>query len=155
MTESMPGVIVNIVGERVALGPLTSAHVPSLVRWDNDWVTTRTTTIPPQPLSPDAYASGFPQALTVQDRTPTPSLPRGWRVSCSASLPSTNRGSARTPRPASARSVGAGKPGCWVGGCGTSSTWTVWPASSTAPSSERCSVLRDRRKRLDHGVIAH
>ena len=69
-TESSHDVIVNIVGERVALGPLTSAHVPYLVRWDNDWATTRTTTIPPQPISPDAYAAGFPQALTIQDRTP-------------------------------------------------------------------------------------
>ena len=62
--------IVNFGSERVALGPLTSAHVPLLVRWDNDWTTTRTTTIPPQPISPDAYAAGFPQALTIPDRTP-------------------------------------------------------------------------------------
>ena len=70
MTESTTSVIVNIVGDRVALGPLTGAHVPYLVRWDNDWATTRTTTIPPQPISPDAYGAGFPQALTAQDRTP-------------------------------------------------------------------------------------
>jgi diamine N-acetyltransferase len=70
MAAPTDGVIVNITGTRVALGPLTSAHVPELVRWDNDWATTRTTTIPPQPISPDAYAAGFPQALTVQDRTP-------------------------------------------------------------------------------------
>lgn len=36
------GPIVNIVGERVALGPLTREHIPLIARWRNDFFVQRT-----------------------------------------------------------------------------------------------------------------
>jgi RimJ/RimL family protein N-acetyltransferase len=51
--------IVNIVGERVALGPLHAALLPLLVRWDNDFPTIDLGGGEPRPRSPEAVAAGY------------------------------------------------------------------------------------------------
>lgn len=50
--------IVNIVGERVALGPLRDAHFPTIAQWENDVEVDRFFQIP-GPRRPEAVAAQF------------------------------------------------------------------------------------------------
>ena len=56
-TDDRP--IVNIVGERVALGPLHLGLLPLLVRWDNDFPTADLRGDEPRPASPEADAAYY------------------------------------------------------------------------------------------------
>ena len=51
--------IVNVVGERVALGPLHAGLVPLLVRWENDFPTIDLGGDEPRPHSPEAVAAAW------------------------------------------------------------------------------------------------
>jgi len=51
--------IVNIVGEKVALGPLHAGLLPLLVRWDNDFRTADLRGDEMRPRSPEAIAAQF------------------------------------------------------------------------------------------------
>ena len=51
--------IVNITGERVALGPLTREHVPLLARWRNDFFVQRTFGSVPAPITIEAMTTRF------------------------------------------------------------------------------------------------
>ena len=54
--------ILNIVGERVALGPLRRDLLPHYTRWRNDFVVQRTKNDPPLPVTEEAYAAVVEQA---------------------------------------------------------------------------------------------
>ena len=56
-TDDRP--IVNIVGERVALGPLHLGLLPLLVRWDNDFPTLDLSGDDMRPRSPEAIAAAY------------------------------------------------------------------------------------------------
>jgi RimJ/RimL family protein N-acetyltransferase len=45
--------ILNITGERVALGPVLDAHLDPLGAWDNDYVVARNLGTPPRPQRPE------------------------------------------------------------------------------------------------------
>ena len=51
--------IVNIVGEKVALGPLHLGLLPLVVRWENDFRTMEVSGEEPRPSSPEAVAAGW------------------------------------------------------------------------------------------------
>ncbi len=55
--ESFP--IVNVAGEKVALGPLHDALLPLLARWDNDFQTAERGGDLPRPRSPQAIAAAW------------------------------------------------------------------------------------------------
>ncbi len=55
--ESVP--IVNVAGEKVALGPLHDALLPLLARWDNDFQTAERGGDLPRPRSPQAIAAAW------------------------------------------------------------------------------------------------
>jgi diamine N-acetyltransferase len=61
-TETPP--IVNIVGERVALGPIRRDLVPLYQRWLNDFGTLRTLFIPPRPLTMEEETAWYEGAAT-------------------------------------------------------------------------------------------
>lgn len=54
-TDDRP--LVNIGGEKVALGPLHAGLLPLLVRWDNDFATVDRGGDEPRPRSPEAAAA--------------------------------------------------------------------------------------------------
>jgi len=56
--------IVNIVGERVALGPMRRDLLPLYQRWFNDFSTLRTLAIPPQPLTMESESAWYERAAT-------------------------------------------------------------------------------------------
>jgi len=51
--------IVNVVGEKVALGPLHGGLLPLLTRWDNDFPTAERGGDLPRPRSPEAIAAAW------------------------------------------------------------------------------------------------
>ena len=57
-TDDQPPII-NIAGEKVALGPLHSGLIPLLVRWENDFVTADLGGDEPRPRSPETVAAEF------------------------------------------------------------------------------------------------
>jgi RimJ/RimL family protein N-acetyltransferase len=56
----------NIVGERVALGPLRHDLIPLYCRWNNDFATTRTLARS-QPLTIEAMTAAYDAALPADD----------------------------------------------------------------------------------------
>ena len=61
--ETGPFPIVNIVGERVALGPLHRGLLPLLERWENDFWTVDRGGGDPRPATAEAVASGWESLL--------------------------------------------------------------------------------------------
>ena len=53
MSSDMEQPVVNIVGERVALGPLVREYIPLFARWGNDFAVART-------------FGGIPRARTIE-----------------------------------------------------------------------------------------
>ena len=51
--------VINITGEKVALGPLHTGLLPFLVRWDNDFPTGDLRGNEPRPLSPEAATAVY------------------------------------------------------------------------------------------------
>lgn len=51
MTDTSGEPIINVRGERVALGPLDRSMLPDLTRWINDFSTLRTLGIDPRPMT--------------------------------------------------------------------------------------------------------
>ena len=70
MTDAIAGQppIVNIVGERVALGPLRRDLVPLYQRWINDFAVMRTRGRPPGPVTLEAQQQEF-ERLATSDRS--------------------------------------------------------------------------------------
>lgn len=64
MSEDEERPIVNIVGERVALGPMCLDHLPLYQRWFNDFGTVRTLAISPRPLTMEDEAAWYERATT-------------------------------------------------------------------------------------------
>ncbi len=56
--------IINIVGERVALGPISRDHLPLYQRWFNDFGTLRTLDIVPHPLTMEGETAWYDRAAT-------------------------------------------------------------------------------------------
>jgi len=56
--------VVNIVGERVALGPIRRDLVPLYQRWLNDFSTLRTLAIPPRPMTMEDEIAWYERAAT-------------------------------------------------------------------------------------------
>jgi len=54
--------IFNIVGERIALGPLKREHLPLYLRWINDFPTLRTLAARPGPMTFEQEAAWFERA---------------------------------------------------------------------------------------------
>lgn len=71
--------LVNVLGERVALGPLRRDLVPLYARWINDFATVRTLGLPPAPVSLEAEEAWFAAAATGTDRFFTIYERDGWR----------------------------------------------------------------------------
>ena len=63
MADAMeqPGPLVSIVGERVALGPLRRALLPTYQRWINDFHVMRTRARPPRPVPLEAQQAEYEQ----------------------------------------------------------------------------------------------
>ena len=61
--------IVNIVGERVALGPMRRDLLPLYQRWFNDFSTLRTLAIPPHPLTTESESAWYERAATTDAST--------------------------------------------------------------------------------------
>lgn len=61
--EAGTGPIVNIVGERVALGPLHRGLLPLLEQWDNDFRTVDLAGGDPRPVTAEAIAAGWEPLL--------------------------------------------------------------------------------------------
>jgi diamine N-acetyltransferase len=59
--------VVNIVGEKIALGPIRRDLVPVYQRWINDFATLRTLFIPPKPLTLEQEYAWFDSAMTDTD----------------------------------------------------------------------------------------
>ena len=60
--------ILNIEGELVALGPLRRDHIPSYLRWINDFGTTRTLGVPPRPMTLEQETAWYERAAADDDR---------------------------------------------------------------------------------------
>ncbi|MGI8854416.1 MAG: GNAT family N-acetyltransferase [Thermomicrobiales bacterium] len=60
--ESQP--VVNIVGDRVALGPIRRDLLPLYQRWLNDFGTVRTLFIPPRPMTMEEETAWYERAAT-------------------------------------------------------------------------------------------
>lgn len=71
--------IVNIVGEKVALGPIRRDLLPLYVQWFNDFTTVRTLFIPPAPLTLEQEEAWYAQASTGDDVYFTIYVVDGWR----------------------------------------------------------------------------
>src|SRR5690348_2132157 len=56
--------IINIVGEQVALGPISRDLLPLYQRWINDFGTLRTLAIPPRPLTMEGETAWYDRAAT-------------------------------------------------------------------------------------------
>jgi RimJ/RimL family protein N-acetyltransferase len=61
MTNEQP--IINIVGEKVALGPLHGELMPHLIRWDNDFATMERGGNQPWPRSPEMVTAEWEPLL--------------------------------------------------------------------------------------------
>jgi diamine N-acetyltransferase len=59
--------VVNVIGEKVALGPLRRDLVPLYQRWMNDFTTLRTLFIPPKPLTLEQEYQWYDHAVTDGD----------------------------------------------------------------------------------------
>lgn len=59
--------VVNIVGEKVALGPIRRDLVPLYQQWINDFATLRTLFIPPKPQTLEQEFAWFDGAITDTD----------------------------------------------------------------------------------------
>ncbi len=57
--------IINIVGERVALGPLSRDLLPTYLRWINDFSTLRTLMVPPRPMTMEAELAWYERASAI------------------------------------------------------------------------------------------
>jgi RimJ/RimL family protein N-acetyltransferase len=57
--------IINIRGEKVALGPLDASMVPDLMRWINDFSTIRTLAMDPHPMTLEQEESWFRSTTTT------------------------------------------------------------------------------------------
>ena len=66
--ETQP--VVNIVGERVALGPLRHELLPLYQRWINDFATLRYLGIAPRPMTAEQEQSWFDGATTSNETIP-------------------------------------------------------------------------------------
>lgn len=62
MQSDMESPIVNIAGERVALGPLRRDLLPLYQRWINDFGTLRTLATPPHPLTMEGETAWYERA---------------------------------------------------------------------------------------------
>ncbi len=62
-----PSPIFNIVGEKVALGPLRKDLVPTYLRWFNDYGTMRTLGIMPVPLTLEQEEKWYENAISRRD----------------------------------------------------------------------------------------
>jgi RimJ/RimL family protein N-acetyltransferase len=71
--------LINIVGERVALGPLRRDLLPLYARWMNDFSVTRTLLLPSGPMTLEAETAWYDQAATGADRYFTIYRRDGWR----------------------------------------------------------------------------
>ena len=60
-------VVINIRGDRVALGPLRRDLVPLYVRWRNDFVVQRTFGDPPRPVTTEQRMRWFEEQETATD----------------------------------------------------------------------------------------
>ncbi len=61
--ETLPRPIVNITGERVALGPLHRGLLPLIERWDNDFRTADLRSDDPRPHTAEAIAAAWEPLL--------------------------------------------------------------------------------------------
>ena len=61
-TETDERPVVNIIGERVALGPIRRDLLPLYQRWLNDFGTLRTLAMPPHPLTMEAEIAWYERA---------------------------------------------------------------------------------------------
>lgn len=59
--------LVNIVGERVALGPLQRDLLPAYQRWINDFATTRALLLQPGPMTQEAEEAWYERTATARD----------------------------------------------------------------------------------------
>jgi RimJ/RimL family protein N-acetyltransferase len=59
--------ILNIVGERVVLGPLTRDLIPALARWRNDFQVQRTTGDLPRPVTIEAVTASYDRRAVSTD----------------------------------------------------------------------------------------
>lgn len=66
MTDPIERPIVNIVGERVALGPLRRDLLPLYQRWINDFSTLRTVGMPPRPLTAEQEQGWYERQSTAE-----------------------------------------------------------------------------------------
>lgn len=57
--------IINIVGEKVALGPLSRDLLPTYLRWINDFSTLRTLAAPPKPMTMEAEVAWYERASGI------------------------------------------------------------------------------------------
>ncbi len=64
MTGATSDPIVNIRGEKVALGPLDRSMLPDLTRWINDFSTLRTLGIDPRPMTAGEEEQWFTQVTS-------------------------------------------------------------------------------------------
>lgn len=64
VTNAWQEPIVNIVGERVALGPLRRDLLPLYTRWRNDFTGTRTLDFPPGPFTVEEREAWYSRAAT-------------------------------------------------------------------------------------------
>ncbi len=71
MAELETGVqpIVNIVGDRVALGPLRCDLLPTYTRWRNDFTVARTLNYPPGPFTAEEREAWYARAASNSDPT--------------------------------------------------------------------------------------
>ena len=58
--------VVNVVGERVALGPLRRDMIPAYVRWMNDFTATRGIAMQSRPMTAEAEEAWYADAAAVK-----------------------------------------------------------------------------------------
>jgi RimJ/RimL family protein N-acetyltransferase len=71
--------LINIVGERTALGPLRRDLVPLYARWINDFAVTRTLLLPSGPMTFEAETAWYESAAAGEARYFTIYVRDGWR----------------------------------------------------------------------------
>ncbi len=62
--------IINITGERVALGPIREDLLPLYERWENDWEVIRTHIQTPMPMTAEIMRRWFERVRTGAERLP-------------------------------------------------------------------------------------
>ncbi len=67
MAPSLPQPIINIIGQRVALGPRRSDLAPLIQSWNNDFAIMRTLGELPRPQTLEQIRSGYEQANTTEN----------------------------------------------------------------------------------------